>query len=178
MRGMVMRAATGLLAALLLTSTMHMPAAAQPLSPVKVEEAQVLAREFLTKIGMDKKMDEILLSSRGVTIAVLVQQGKTEAQAAAICDQYMMPEFRARAPELLRRFEDVMVKDFTVPELRAIVNGEDNDARRSAQAKAGQMPAHFAAAGQEWGGMVGVDVFTKNRAAFEKLGLNEKGITQ
>ena len=181
MTGYLKRAAAVVLAAALAGPAAPVAAFAQP-APVapeaKPDEAHELAHAFLAKINFASTMDTIVVSLRGVMVGAFQQQGIQEAQAGEIADKYMMPEFRARMPELLARFEDVMVQDFTPDELRAMLSGENNDARRSAAAKAGQLPAHFQAVGQAWGSQVGTEVFEKNRDALAKLGVNGKGITE
>jgi hypothetical protein len=158
------------LGALLLTPALHAPALAQPAPAVKQDDAHSLARAFLVKVGVDKQLDSIMLATRDLMIVTFKGRGISDENAALITDRYMLPEFRARAPELMERFEDVMVTDFTAPKLQALVTRDNPDALRSAQAKAGQMPAHFQAAGEAWGRQVGEDAYAKNKADIDKLG--------
>lgn len=142
-----------------------------PLSARAADDAHSLASAFLDKIKVDTMMPQLLTASRASTLVVLENSGKTPEQAGEIFDTYMMPEFKDRLPELRAKFEDILVADFTVPELQAILNGEQNPARQSAAAKAPQLQGQFAQAGTEWGQAVGRDVYAKNKTALEKLGL-------
>ena len=135
------------------------------------EEAHRLASAFLDKIQVDTMMPQLLTASRASTMIMLEHYGKTPEQSGEIFDTFMLPEFRDRLPELRARFEDILVADFSVPELQAIVNNEQTDARRSAAAKAGQLQGQFSQAGTSWGETVGRDVYVKNKTALEKLGL-------
>ena len=167
------RAAAVLLSALLAGPVAPEAAFAQPAPAApdaKPGDAHELAHAFLLKAGLDKQLDSVVLATRDMMVLTFKMHGVSEENAAAITDRYMMPEFRARAPEMMPLFEDVMVTDFTVPELRAMLNRDDLDALRSAQAKAGQMPAHFQAAGERWGRMVGEDAYAKNKDDIDKLG--------
>ena len=162
--------AAAALGALLLAPALRSPALAQPAPAVKQDDAHGFAHAFLVKVGLDKQLDSVVLATRDMLVVTLKSRGITDENATVITDRYMMPEFRAHEPELMGRFEDVMVADFTVPELRALVNRDDPDALRSAQAKAGQMPVHFQAAGEMWGRQVGDRAYAKNKADIDKLG--------
>lgn len=162
--------ATAALGALLLAPALRSAALAQPAPAVKQDDAHGFAQAFLVKAGLDKQLDGVVLATRDMLIVTLKGRGITDENAAIITDRYMMPEFRAHEPELMERFEDVMVADFTVPELRAMVNRDDPDALRGAQTKVGQMPAHFQAAGEMWGRQVGDEAYAKNKADIDKLG--------
>jgi len=169
--------ATAAFSALLLAPALHSPVLAQPVPAVKQDDPHSLAHAFLVKASLDKQLDSVVLATHDILIVTLKRRGITDENAAVITDRYMMPEFRAREPELMGRFEDVMVTDFTVPELRAMVNRDDPNALRSAQAKAGQMPAHFQTAGEAWGRQVGEDAYAKNKAGIDRLGGGVLGAT-
>jgi len=153
-------------------------ASAQPAESSKqgfspADEAHALAQALLQRMGGSGMLDSVILSNRPIMVERLIQQrGKTQAQAEKIVDQFMMPEFRARAPELMARFEDVLVKNLSLAEMRAVLDGRDNDALRAAQAKGEQLPMRFLVVGQAWGIKVGSDVLNQSRAALDKLGLN------
>ena len=136
------------------------------------DDAHKLASAFLDKIQIDQMMPQVLTASRASALGMLAQYGKTPEQAGEIFDTYMLPEFKDRLPELRIKFEDILVTDFTVPELQAILSGDQGPARQSAAAKAGQLQGQFAQAGTDWGQSVGRDVYTKNKTALEKLGLD------
>ena len=165
------------LGTLLLAPALRSPAMAQPAPSVQQDDAHSLAHDFLVKAGLDKQLDGVVLATHDILVVTLKSRGITDENAAVITDRYMMPEFRAREPELMGRFEEVMVTDFTVPELRAMINRDNPDALRSAQAKAAQMPAHFQAAGEAWGRQVGEDAYAKNKADIDKLGGSVLGAT-
>ena len=136
------------------------------------EDAHKLASQFLDKIQIDQMMPQVLTASRANVLIVLEHAGKTPEQAGEIFDAYMLPEFKERLPDLRTKFEDILVADFTVPELQAILNGDQSPARQSAAAKAKQLQGQFAQAGADWGEDVGHDVYTKNSVALRKLGLD------
>ena len=135
------------------------------------DQAHQLASAFLDKINIDAVMPQLLAASRQTALVTLQNQGETPEQAGQVFDTYMLPELRDRLPELRGKFEDILVADFTVPELQAILNNDQGPDRQSAVAKAPQLQGQFAQAGNEWGQDVGRDVFTKNKDALEKLGL-------
>ncbi len=147
------------------------PLLAPALHAQTTDDPHQLASAFLEKIQVDTMMPQLLTASRASAVVMLQNYGKTPEQAGEIFDTYMMPEFKDRLPELRTKFEDILVADFTVPELKAILGGEQGPARQSAAAKAGQLQAQFAQAGQDWGQSVGRDVYAKNKTALEKLGL-------
>lgn len=136
------------------------------------DDAHQLASQFLDKIQIDQMMPQLLTASRASTLIMLEHSGKTPEQAGEIFDTYMLPEFKERLPDLRAKFENILVADFTVPELQAILSGDQSPARQSAAAKAGQLQGQFAQAGTDWGQDVGRDVYTKNKAALAKLGLD------
>ncbi len=156
-----------LLGMLLLGPPLHaQPALDAPGDP------RVLARAFLGRIGTANLLDQLLAAQRQTIVIVLTQSGQTEQQAEKVCDKYLIPELRARAPELLVEFEDILVHDFTAPELQSIVDDRTDEARRTAAAKAGTLSAEFSSAGRSWGSRVGQEAFQKNAEALKKLGLN------
>ena len=145
------------------------PAAA----PAVNADAKVLANAFLDKMRIDQMMPQLLAGSRQNVITLLQTRGFSADKAAEVFDSFMLPEFKARLPELRDRMADILVADFTVAELQAIVSGEQNDARKSAAAKASQLQGQFTEAGRAWGQQAGIDVYQKNKAAFEKLGITD-----
>ena len=171
MQTLRMRAIGALIVTALVGPLTIAPTLAQPAPATQMDEAHQLADQFLQKVGMDQLMGGVLQGSRQMLVMVLQRQGMTDAQSTEVTDKYLVPEFKARVPELLGRFRDVLAADFTTDELRAVMNNENNDARRNAAAKVPKMQADFQAAGQEWGRQVGVDAFVKNRAELEKLGV-------
>ena len=143
-----------LLLGLLLGPALH----AQP-APDAAGDPHVLARAFLERIGTANMLDQLLAAQRQTILIVLQHSGQTQQQAEESCDKYLMPELRARAPELMAQFEDILVHDFTVPELQSIVENRNDEARRTAAAKAGNLSAEFTAAGRTWGSQVGQEFF-------------------
>lgn len=139
------------------------------------DEGHALASQFLDKIGSDAMMIQLLGASRASVIVILKHNGQTEQKSGEIFDQFMLPEFRRRLPELRAKFEDILATDFTVPELHAILDNQQNEARQSAIAKAGQLQTQFSQAGQTWGQQVGIDVYDANKDTFHKLGLDNFG---
>ena len=148
---------------------------AQP-APDAAGDPHVLARAFLERIGTANMLDQLLAAQRQTIVIVLQHSGQTEQQAGEACDKYLMPELRARAPELMAQFEDILVRDFTAPELQSIVENRNDEARRTAAAKAGSLSAEFSDAGRTWGSRVGQEAFAKNADALEKLGLNPAAV--
>ena len=156
----------GLMACLLLVAQ---AVQAQPAG----DEAHHLAGRFLDMIKIDEMMPQLMTAMRPMVLSTLERNGTAEDKAGQIYDQFMLPEFKARIPELRGQFEDILVGDFTVPELQAIVNNEQNDARRSAAAKAGQLQGQFSEAGTKWGQAVGTDVYAKHKAEIDQLAGSE-----
>ena len=171
---------TGLLLAgtLALSPTAARFAHAQTEQLAQQATAHQLAQAFLTKIGIDRQLDDAIDASRSKMIGKLEEFGKDNAEAADLVDRLMIPEFHARAPELRKRFEDILARDFTVDELQSVLDSEDNAARQSARAKVPQMQAEFTEAGRVWGAVAGRDAFAKNHATFEKLGIDEEAFAQ
>ncbi|MGI4955640.1 MAG: hypothetical protein ACRYGM_27855 [Janthinobacterium lividum] len=148
--------------------------AADPAPPVVAapDERHKLAMVFLDKLQADSLMKQLIQGSRANVIVIFHRIGKTEQQAGEIFDQFMLPEFLARIPELRQQFEDILATDFTETELRSVLENQQNEARQTAIAKAPQMQAEFTKAGQDWGRQVGQDAYTKNKAALQKLGMD------
>ena len=135
-----------------------------------------LACAVLSKINADRVFNSTIDASRDTMIGNLKRLGIDDAQATDLIDRLLLPDLRARMPELRTRCENILVLDFTPDEMQAVLSGESNAARQSARAKLPQMQADSTNAGQSWGEAVGYDAFAKNRTTFEKLGINEKAI--
>ena len=134
-------------------------------------QAHALASQFLDQMHADQMALSALLGpGRIAVIAFLQRSSMTEEGAGQVFDQFMAPEFKARLPELRARMVDILVGDFTVPELQSIVANRQDDARRSAAAKSGQLQGQFQQAGQAWGQQIGADVFRQNADAIMALG--------
>ena len=152
------------------------PADAQPAAPPAAAPAEVdqndpraLALAVMRKTGVDTRVERNLPAARAVMLRAFVDAGATPAQATTILDRFVMPDMRQRLPELGLRFLGVMMRDFTVPELRALLSGEDNAANRSARAKNEAFQEHLEAAGQEWGTVVGTEIERRNKAAIKRV---------
>ena len=136
--------------------------------------AQAEARVFLNKIDATKMVDGMLVLQRQAMIAKFEQLGMKSATATELTDRYFVPGLRARVPELISRFEGVLMQDFSPAELHAINNNEQNDSRRSAAAKAPTLQQRFRQVGQEWGQRVAQDVARVNADAIKQLELRDK----
>jgi len=154
------------------------PVRAQPAPVVRMDGAHGLPKALLDKIGIDTVMDSVIVGTRAVMINALEQRDRTTAQSTEIVDWFLLPEFRARAPERLTRFEDVMAEDVAPDELRAVLVDTSNATRLSAIAKVPRMQQGFTSTGQAWGSQVGLDVFAENKTTLEKLGLDDKALAQ
>ncbi len=130
-----------------------------------------LARAILSKINVDRVLDSTIDASRGVMIGNLKRLGKDDAQAADLIDQFMLPEFHARTPELRALFENILVLDLNPDEMQATLSGENNAARQSARAKAPQIQADFTNAGRSWGEAVANDAIRKNAEELRRRGV-------
>ncbi len=119
------------------------------------DDAHSLARVFLDKVGASEMMEALITGTRKAVIAKMQQMGQTEAVATDFADTSLLPALKAHRPELMQKFEDLLVDDFTPAELRAILNNEQNEARQSAAKKAPMLQQQFAKAGQEWGSAIG-----------------------
>lgn len=164
-----------LLAGLLLALPVP-PCLGQTASPAEVmapgAEAHRLAAEVREKIQAPAMMRTLLGQTRQSVVVLFEKYGKTQAHSEEIFGEFMLPEFRAPSPELLQTFEDILVQDFTVDELQAVVNDESGPARASAAAKGPRLPPEFEAAGGTWGRRVATDVYNKNVTTLKKLGLD------
>ena len=149
---------------------------AQTEQPVQAANAHQLARAVLFKINADRLFISTIDASRDTVIGNLKHLGMDNAQATELTDRLLLPDLRAKMPELRTRFENILVLDFTPDEMQAVLSGESNAARQSARAKLPQIQADFTSTGRSWGEAVGYDAFAKNRATFEKLGIDEKAI--
>lgn len=149
---------------------------AQPArAPAATEDLRPLAQQFLQKARMDKVIEGMMPAAREMAVAVLERERLQPQQAADLADSVLMPAIRARTPELLTRFENVLVDVFTAAELRAVLNDQSNAARRSAAGKASVLPERFRIEGEAWGQKVGADAMAENAALIRKLGIGEPG---
>ena len=144
--------------------------------PMQAANVHQLARAVLSKINADRVFNSTIDASRDTMIGNLKRFGIDDAQATDLIDRLLLPDLRARMPELRTRCENILVLDFTPDEMQAVLSGESNAARQSARAKLPQMQSDFTNAGRSWGEAVGYEAFAKNRTTFEKLGINEKAL--
>ena len=156
------------------------PAASPAASPAprRPDDARALASQLLTRIGGPAMADQQLAAQRQSVTASFQQNGMSPAQATQIYDSYFGPEYRRRLPDLLTGFQDVLMADFTVAELRAVVDGTDNDARRSASGKSAALQAHLGDAARRWASKATTEAIETNKDELRKLGLNITGGTR
>ncbi len=155
---------------LLLASVAHAQPAARP-----ADDARAVAAVVLSRLGGEQMVDQILATQRQATINGLLGAGQSPDQAALVFESYFKAEYAGRRPELTAWLQDVLIADFTLPELRALEARRDGDAWRSAQTKLGALNGHMTDAARRWTAQVGADAIQKNRDELRKLGLNIAG---
>ena len=134
-----------------------------------------MARQFLEMIKIEATTEKLIVASRPSIVALLVRRGANEQQAGELFDSFMQPAFEKGVPALMTRYEDILVEDFTVPELRSVLDNQQNEARQSAVTKVPKMQAQFQEAGRLWGQRIGRQVEQDNKETFKKLGLELDG---
>ncbi len=108
-----------LIAAALLTGLLAAPARAQP--PAATPDSRREAAALVTQINLVEQQREMLGALRGQFIRLLAQgSGKTEAQAAEAVDDVLLPDFRARMPELTNAITEVYATLFSAEDLRGL----------------------------------------------------------
>ena len=160
--------------AMLLGAGLLLPVIAAAQAPS--EEALRLSHEIVVKLGMERRQEAGMLTTRQAMIDQFKIQGRTEAEAREITDSYMMPAFIARRPELMTRYEEVLVRDYSAAEMGALLAGMETGPLRTAVLKALLLSQHFSEAARDWAGKVGRDVQAQNTEALEKLGLGKRPV--
>lgn len=147
------------------------PAPARPIpgQAAAPSESRALAAQFLERLGVGQLMQGMLPAMREMAVNVIAQKGFSAEQAGRMADEVLMPSISARMPELVKRFEVVLADVFTTDELRAILSNQDSPARRSAAAKAGQLPDRFRAEGEQWGQQVASDAMRDNADKLQRI---------
>ena len=152
------------------------PVPAKPAAPATPDQRRAAAAQLLTTLGgVEPMAAQVSAAHRERTITAIVRSGATPFQAGEVFDQYVAPDLKARVPELAVAIQDVLLTDFTLPEMQALNARQDGEAFRSAQAKLPQLNAHLSEAAIAWVVKASNEAFEKNRTELAKLGLNLAG---
>lgn len=144
------------------------PALAQP-SP----EALEAGRALVEAAGARGQVEAALIGMRGQIVAGIRRNnpGLTDAAVGEIVDEFMMPEFRARAPELLEFAARTWAERMSVEELRQVAAIFSTPIGRRLIEVQPQIAVQGARFGQEWGQRVAAAAFAKHRETLRARGL-------
>ncbi|WP_128080007.1 DUF2059 domain-containing protein [Roseicella frigidaeris] len=153
-----------------------MPARAEEARTDGAGSAQALAaaRGLVASLGLQGQVEDMIGQMRAPMIAALRQQAPRlpEAQVASLVDEFVMPEFRARAGEVVEATAAIYAGRLTPAEMRQVA---EFYATLVGAKLRGLMPEVFAESmrfGQAWGARVAAAALAKHREALRARGLN------
>ncbi len=182
-------ASLALLAVLLPAATVHAapPAAAPPAvpppaaappgspaataSPVPLDEVHREATSLYEVTGGAALAGKVLDMVRGQFSAILAQDGRTAGDGARIFDEVLMPEFKARLPELRPAMIEIWADNFTVDELRGLHAFYETPLGRKILEKQPALAQQSVAVGAAWGKSVAQDALSRHADELRKRGV-------
>ena len=147
------------------------PALAEEAGPA---QALAAARGLVASLGLQGQVEDMIGQMRAPMIAALRQQAPRlpEAQVASLVDEFVMPEFRAHAGEVVEATAAIYAGRLTPEEMRQVAAFYATPVGAKLR---GLMPEVFAESmrfGQAWGARVAAAALAKHREALRARGLN------
>jgi len=139
------------------TSTPETLAAAQDL--LRATGAAALAETTMTQ------------TSQQITAALAQSSGKPAAEVQQIVEDVLMPEFRARIPELMAFTAELWASQMTAPELRELAAFYQTPLGRRLTEVTPTVATQSALFGMRWGQEVGLSALNKHRDTLRSRGL-------
>ena len=151
------------------------PAAAQPGGPAAaaqpVDEVHREATSLYEATGGAALAGKVLDMIRGQFSTMLAQDGRTAGDGARIFDEVLMPEFKARLPELRPAMIEIWAENFTVDELRGLHAFYETPLGRKVLEKQPVLAQQSVAVGAAWGKSVAQDALSRHADDLRKRGI-------
>ncbi|MCG7359894.1 DUF2059 domain-containing protein [Roseomonas sp. ACRSG] len=162
-----------LLGASLLTAV---PALAQQAAPTPAPgataESRAAARELLVALDTAKQAEQAMnMVSKQIVAALAQASGKPVAEVQQIVDEVLLPEFRARLPEMTDFTAELWASQMTAAELRELKAFYGTPLGRRLQEVTPAVAAGAATFGMKWGQDVGMSALAKHRDTLRARGL-------
>ena len=168
----------GLLAAILVAGLADVPASraqpAQPAPSAAVDPGALdAAQELIRVTGMTALMDQMVTSMRGSIIENVKRQSPKvpPGDIEKMMDEVLLPEFRARLPELTNAVATVYAQNFAASELRELIAFYGTPLGQKSLRLTPQIMQQGAALGQIWGRKVAEDAIAKHRLELRRRGI-------
>ncbi len=145
--------------------------AAPPPDAAPPDAAHREAAELFTATGGETLMQRMLDAVHGQLAGIIVQRGKSQADATAIVDEVLMPEFKAHLPELRPAMIEIWADNLTVDEMRTVRAFYDTPAGRKLLEKQPLIFQQASAVGAAWGQRVARDALRNHADELKKRGV-------
>jgi hypothetical protein len=152
------------------------PALAQPAPPASApgitEESRAAARELMQATGAAAQMEQLapaLMQQMATAMASVSNQPADKV--LAIINEVILPEFRARLPEMLNQSADLWAAQLTVTELRELKAFYETPLGRRLREATPLVNAQAAVLGMRWGQEVAASAIAKHRDTLRARGL-------
>jgi len=143
-----------LLGASLMAAAPVLAQQAPPAAPGATDESRAAARDLLVALDSARQAEQVM--------SIVSQQ---------IVDEVLMPEFRARLPEMTDFTAELWASQMTAAELRELKAFYETPLGRRLQAVTPAVAAGAAAFGMKWGQDVGMSALAKHRDTLRARGL-------
>ncbi len=149
------------------------PAVAGPAvaGPEPGDEAHREAAALFDLTGGEATVSKMLDAMRGQITTIFTQQGKARDDAARIFDEVLMPEFKARLPELRPAMIEIWADNFTVEELRGLHAFYDTPLGRKVLERQPTVSQQALAVGAAWGRRVAQDALQRHVDELRRRGV-------
>ncbi|UPG72030.1 DUF2059 domain-containing protein [Roseomonas gilardii subsp. gilardii] len=155
-------------------ASLAQPAPAATPAPAPDPEALDAAQDLIRATGMAALMDQMITAMRGSIIEGMQRQSpRTPAgEIRKVMDEVLLPEFRARLPELTGAFAAIYAQNFSAAELRELVAFYGTPLGQKSLRLMPQIMQQGVALGQSWGRKVAEEAIAKHRQELRRRGLD------
>jgi uncharacterized protein len=150
------------------------PAAPQAGTPGKPTspEALAVAKELLELTGAARLANQTMTQvSEQVSVAIAQQNNKPVAEVRRIVEEVLMPEFRARVPEIVEFSANLWASQMTADELRQLVAFYRTPLGQRLTEVTPVVASQSAIFGMRWGQEVAISALQKHAETLRQRGL-------
>lgn len=145
---------------------------AVPRAGTATPEALAAARELLQVTGAAALADTTMTqTSQQITAALAQSSGKPAAEVQQIVEDVLMPEFRARLPELMTFTAELWASQMSAAELRELIVFYQTPLGKRLTEVTPTVATQSALFGMRWGQEVGLSALNKHRETLRSRGL-------
>lgn len=148
------------------------PPAPPAAAPGITEESRAAARELMQVTGAAAQMEQLVpVLMQQIAGAMAPASGEAADKVLAIINEVIMPEFRARMPEMLNQGADLWAAQMTAAELRELKAFYETPLGRRLREVTPLVNAQSAVLGMRWGQEVAASAIAKHRDTLRARGL-------